>query len=405
MKYQTDGFAISGHGRRGLLGLLAAAAIFTPTVQASAPIFTVLLNSGYAALAQDSNGALYGVELNAIIIDTIAPPAIPGGAWTATTIYNGGSDLGTPSALVAGPTAAGQLAVLYATAATGGSSNLGAVFSLTPPESPGGGWTETVLHSFTGGSDPGNPAGLIIAGNGVLYGFTESYTGGPSTVFSLTPSASPGGSWTEAVLFTFDINGAQGPLLGSLIAAGGSGRPELFGTTSAGGDSGCGTVYRLNPPASGSGSWLETVLHNFTCLDDGGVPGQIVIGKHGVLYGCTAFGGVNENGTVYSLAPPSQPGGLWMETVLYSPSAAGEPNSVELGPDGIIYGSNTGGGYGPGTLFSLKPPAVSGGSWTERTLHVFNAADRANRTALLTYHGVLYGSALGSAGIVYSLAP
>jgi hypothetical protein len=42
----------------------------------------------------------------------------------------------------------------------------GTVFKLTPPD-----WTETVLYSFTGGSDGGSPAAGLIADNrGALYG-------------------------------------------------------------------------------------------------------------------------------------------------------------------------------------------------------------------------------------------
>jgi len=83
----------------------------------------------------------------------------------------------------------GSGGVLYGTTAAGGTSNAGTVFSLTPPASPGGAWTENVLHSFTGGIDGADPvAALVIGKNGVLYGTTSS--GGASnagTVFALKP--------------------------------------------------------------------------------------------------------------------------------------------------------------------------------------------------------------------------
>jgi hypothetical protein len=66
----------------------------------------------------------------------------------------------------------------------------GTVFSLTPPASPGGSWTETVLHAFSGGDDGGLPrAGPTIGGSGVLYGSTTAYrpVGKYGRVFALMP--------------------------------------------------------------------------------------------------------------------------------------------------------------------------------------------------------------------------
>ena len=63
---------------------------------------------------------------------------------------------------------------LYGTTSSGGASGLGTVYQLTPSN---GGWTESVLYSFAGGSDGSQPWGGVIfdkAGN--LYGTT--YEGG-----------------------------------------------------------------------------------------------------------------------------------------------------------------------------------------------------------------------------------
>ena len=69
--------------------------------------------------------------------------------------------------------------------------------------------TEKVLYTFTGGNDGGLPvAGLIFDASGNLYGTTGG-GGSPTceggngcgTVFELT--AKTGGGWTEKVLYTF----------------------------------------------------------------------------------------------------------------------------------------------------------------------------------------------------------
>lgn len=65
----------------------------------------------------------------------------------------------------------------------------GTAFSLTPPASPGGSWTPKLLYSFNAG---GYAPGMVIASGGVLYGINASGgTAGYGTVFTLTPPASP----------------------------------------------------------------------------------------------------------------------------------------------------------------------------------------------------------------------
>ncbi len=78
---------------------------------------------------------------------------------------------------------------LYGTAVFGGScavsvKGCGIVFELSPPAVPGGDWTETILYTFTGGSDGANPSGtLIFDKQGNLYG---TRNGG---IFELSPPA------------------------------------------------------------------------------------------------------------------------------------------------------------------------------------------------------------------------
>src|SRR5580700_105340 len=93
-----------------------------------------------------------------------------GNAATFATIYQFG-DSQTPQAYPYGTLVKGGHGLLYGTAALGGPSNSGMVFSLSPPASPGGLWTETVLYVFgTNAGDGSFPAGVVAGPGGTLYG-------------------------------------------------------------------------------------------------------------------------------------------------------------------------------------------------------------------------------------------
>jgi uncharacterized repeat protein (TIGR03803 family) len=98
----------------------------------------------------------------------------------------------------------------------------------------------------------------------------------------------------------------------------------LYGTTTSGGPgpacaSGCGTVFSLTPSASSSTTWSEKVLYSFGGGASGWGPSTVLIGEAGALFGSTIWGGVYNNGTVFSLTPPSSPvAGGWSQAVLAS---------------------------------------------------------------------------------------
>jgi uncharacterized repeat protein (TIGR03803 family) len=110
-----------------------------------------------------------------------------------------------------------------------------------------------VLHDFAGEPTDGiNPWGSLVIGvGGVLYGITHQggYPGGIAglgvgTVYSLTPPASPQGSWTETLLHKFTGPPSDGSYPAGLVM-GTDGK--LYGTTFQGGDSHLGTVFELQP--------------------------------------------------------------------------------------------------------------------------------------------------------------
>jgi uncharacterized repeat protein (TIGR03803 family) len=353
-----------------------------------------------SGLAIGSGGVLYGVtyaggndgcfQLGCGTVFSLTPPATPGGPWTKAILhtFTGGRDGGTPISGVV----MDRSEVLYGTTYSGGTVpcttdgavGCGTVFSLTPPKSAGGAWTEGVLHSFAGGTDGANPGagGLTIGKNAELYGTTETggitfecyptYKESCGTVFSLTPPRSPGDGWTKTMHHSFagvSTDGSE-PYGRLVIDSDGA----LYGTTQGGGlDAscpGCGTVFSLKPPAAPGGEWSETVLYSLGGAPDGDTPwGGVVIGKGGVLYGTTYRGGKSCCGTVFSLTPPTSPGGLWTEAVLHSfdggSDGAFPPSGLAIGEGGVLYGTTYAGGTtsctasedydGCGTVFSLTP--------------------------------------------------
>jgi uncharacterized repeat protein (TIGR03803 family) len=173
----------------------------------------------------------------------------------------------------------------------------------------------------------------------------------------LTPSQS--GSWTETVLHNFTTSAADGHTPACQLTFDAAG--NLYGTTSAGGGSGLGAgiVFELSPATNGT--WTEKVLHNFnTHAGDGNSPSNsLTFDASGNLYGATIGGGNHGRGTAFELSPTAS--GPWDETILNNFSGQGQggyfPNSGPIfGPDGKLYGiAASGGRGGQGTVFQLTP--------------------------------------------------
>ena len=306
---------------------------------------------------------------------------------------------------------------LYGTTEFGGAYNQGTVFELTPHAD--GVWTETVLYSFTGGEDGGQPyASLTFDSAGNLYGTTGSGGGGSctsgcGTVFKLLSSQ---GSWTEKVLYAFtgESDGRE-PYARVIFDSAGN----LYGTTLQGGNigsvctSGCGTVFKLS---SSGGRWTESVLYAFAGDSDGTFPyAGLVFDGAGNLYGTTYAGGSSGSGTVFKLAPS---GSSWTESVLHT-FTGGNDGKYPFG-DLIVDAANNlygtafeGGAHQYGLLFELLPRQQ--GQWKERVIHGFHDAPAANPIAglIMDSSGILYGSTMSSSegscqngcGTLFKLTP
>jgi uncharacterized repeat protein (TIGR03803 family) len=250
----------------------------------------------------DAAGNLYGTATsggtgNGTVFE-LTPTAT--GTWTETVLHKFRSkpDGASPNSLIFDGNGN-----LYGTTGVGGAYEKGTVFELTPVA--GGGWTESILHSFGAGTDGANPLSLVFDGAGNLYGTTLqggngacSYgANGCGTVFELSPQT--GGAWTETILLNFSTDGTEGwePFAGLTFDAAGN----LYGTTGWGGVYTYGTAFKLSP--QGGGAWTETVLHNFGNGSDGEVPGSgLIFDAAGNLYGATGAGGIHNDGTVFEIA-------------------------------------------------------------------------------------------------------
>lgn len=281
------------------------------------------------------------------------------------------------------------------------------------------GSTEQLLRQFLGGSDGEYPyAGLVTDSAGNLYGTTNN--GGSSancqlscgTVFELSPPAVRGNEWTYTILHTFQggNDGANPQTTLVLDSAG-----NLWGATTAGGtgdcstigQSGCGTIFELN----GSGTnWTYQQIYSFQGVPSGqgtgdaAWPAGITFDSEGNLFGVSYYGGrcwtnrhvTSCTGAAFELMNSNE---SWTESVIYV------FNGIYFGYSGPLvdvigdlYLAGSGGGYGFGAVFQLRPPK-NGKGWTEHGIYSFHdTGDGAfpNLGISSDHAGNIYGTTKGT---------
>jgi len=230
----------------------------------------------------------------------------------------------------------------------------GLAASLTAPQ-PALGQTFSVLYAFQGGpKDGSSPAGkLILDSSGNLYGLTQyggARTLGWGTVYKVNAATGK-----ETVLYSFTGGTDGGYAYGGLVqdAAG-----NLYGTTSEGGNGscggdGCGVVFELRKNGK------ETVLYQFSGGSDGGDPnGDLVRDKAGNFYGTAYWGPYGCCGVAFKVDKKGN------ETVLHEfngiPDGESPVAGVLLDQHGNLFGTTSAGGGGAclfqgcGTVFKLS---------------------------------------------------
>jgi uncharacterized repeat protein (TIGR03803 family) len=290
----------------------------------------------------------------------------------------------------------------YGTTQNLGASGIGpygTVFKITP------GGTLTALYSFcsqSGCTDGETPAGALLqAANGKFYGTTSAGgANGLGTIFEITT----GGTLTT--LQSFDSTDGANPNAGLVQVANG----DFYGTAAYGGANGVGTVFKMT-----AGGTL-TVLHSFAGADGANPLAPLIQAANGDFYGTTQDGGSGSNanceegcGTVFKITP----GGTL--TTLHSFSSTDGSNlaaGLAQAANGNFYGTTQDGGSssncegGCGTVFKITP----GGTLT--TLHSFDGPDGEFPAAGLVQatDGNFYGTttgvgANGDGGTVFKITP
>jgi uncharacterized repeat protein (TIGR03803 family) len=247
--------------------------------------FTGTAGDGYepvAGVVRDPAGNLYGTTyLGGANGAGMVFKVDPTGKETVLYGFTGSTDGGFPGAGLL----LDSKGNVYGTTQSGGASFFGTVFKVSPAGQ------EKVLYSFNAPPDGFTPESPLLrdsAGN--LYGTTGN--GGASgfgTVFKVTPLGQ------ESVLYSF-TGGTDGsnPSSGRLVrdSAG-----NLYGTTPTGGTSDFGVVFKIDTTGT------ETVLHSFSGTD-GKIPyGTLALDKSGNLYGTTYEGGAYGGGVIFKITP------------------------------------------------------------------------------------------------------
>lgn len=319
--------------------------------------------------------------------------------------------------------AQGQDGNLYGTTPTGGASNVGTVFKITPTGSL------SVLYNFdiTHGSTPNG--GLVLGVDGNLYGAAE-FGGAHSygTIYKITPAG------VLTVLYDFTGNTDGGDPLGPLVLAAdgnfyGTSYPGVsfkisakgkfkvikkipsvsygplvqgtdgafYGATEFGGTASLGTVFKI------AGTKVTT-LYSFDTTHGSFPFSGLVQGSDGNFYGTTSAGGSANGGVIYKITPQ---GTL---TVLFNFDSTHVANGYQAfaglvaGTDGNLYGATVfGGSGGNGTLYKI----TTSGTYSVLTNFDTTHGAGAYATAMQHTSGKIFGlTGRGGAagkGVAYSL--
>jgi uncharacterized repeat protein (TIGR03803 family) len=178
---------------------------------------------------------------------------------------------------------------LYGMTHQGGINDIGVIFKIKPDGS-----SFLKLFDFAAANSGSYPNGSLISDGTYLYGTTSN--GGPSS-YGVLFKIKPDGNGYENVMTFSDLTTGSSQPSGSLIFDG----LYLYGMTTFGGTNYDGTIFRIGPDGTGF-----TTLLNFKGTSDGAYPIGSVISDGFYLYGMTSEGGAHSKGVLFKLAKSAQ---------------------------------------------------------------------------------------------------
>ncbi|HKF01313.1 MAG TPA: choice-of-anchor tandem repeat GloVer-containing protein [Candidatus Sulfotelmatobacter sp.] len=293
----------------------------------------------------------------------------------------------------------------YGTTTFGGANNGGEVFKITPSGQV------TTIYSFCQGAgcpDGSVPSDSLLQGfDGNLYGTTsEGGMSNDGTIFKLTRS----GVLTTLHQFCSEANCADGavPVFGLIQGINGN----FYGTTTPEVAGISGTVFEIT--RTGQLTTLYTFCALSNCLDGAGPGGALMLATDGNYYGATGTGGSQKAGTIFRVTA----GGKLTTIHSFNKSDGALPNSLIQAADGSFYGTTEYGGLNnKGVIFKLSRSGQF--SVLHNFCSVMNCVDGASSHAPLvegtdgnlygttTFGGVdkINGQLFGGYGTVFRISP
>ena len=260
---------------------------------------------------------------------------------------------------------------LYGDATSGGASDDGTVFEITH-----GSGAITTLASFDGVNGKTPEGSVIIDAGGDLFGTTNvGGANGDGTAFEVANGAN-----VVTTLASFNGTDGSNPDTGLILDSAG----DLFGTTTAGGAAGDGTVFEVV-----HGSNAITRLASFSGANGSNPSGSLAIDSSGNLYGATSAGGIDSDGVVFEL--PKGGGTISALASFNGTNGQAPAGGVVIDGAGNLYGVGfSGGANNVGDVFEL----VKGAS-TITALASFNSTNGEYPHTSLTIDstGNLFGAA------------
>ncbi len=259
-------------------------------------------------------------------------------------------------------------------------------------------------YSFPGSPGGSGPRGALVqARDGAFYGAT--YAGGANNTGTIFKIAQGYATLHEFGAFGTVNDNADGGHPNSALTEGPDG--NLYGTTAEGGANGDGTIFRVTP--GGQFTTLFSFSNN-AARTGRNLLNPLLLGSDGTFYG-TAYTGGTGLGTVFRFTTD----GAFSVIANFATSTGANPlGALVEGPDGYLYGTTyDSAANNDGTVFKV---AKDGSVFA--VLHVFGAtgsnsvnADGARPYAGLALgpDGALYGTTStggsGGYGVVFRVTP